>query len=1106
MLVHERDSGKHQDDITSFHPDQKGWGEDRSCRPNILFQFEAPQNYKDQKQEVGNMMYGDKIVLDPDNRPVRNFQEIPLTVSSKVEGWLMEAIRRQNHQITPSDFRARMPRDPSASNLRDSAGNWTGPGDDPLCTPGALDMRMTRWRAKHRCIAWTKKAGSEELKADLWGKMTDAQKNANSTEGMQDADNQELQSIQAINKGKYMQRSRNKKAETTSGTLGGAQGQNQPEGDQSRVEDPRSNKTLPAAVEPKATTRKRGLDAESTAEEISEVGLDSNQPMSKRTRYIHQTTEEPVNEESVSNYPTLKRGRNNEEALEEDGGRDSDQSQPARKRSRNMPEVPQETRSGRKNKQSQSRAKSGGMPQTTLIGNRSGLHGHSTGSVEYGNNAFSLPSPTYGFPASSFIPAVPQYEGSQMVGVAGGWTAANGPELYIPASRMHSHNMQSNVSTLSFEHPQYFHVGNNHYLDQFGNVVTAVRHAGGPVGWAGPSPVPITSNGHTASPFGLQQPLYINNPHIPPGQWMSGLNITGGEQGHGGQSHGRGSHMGADHLGHSASPVCFPDPFLGFHWDSPNQVEHPGNRNHPNMPFAQLSGLDEGSSNTTFENGVSFGGQHTPTHDSGEGWMVNTIGENGGLSSSGSGDPNYSNDFSKLNNNSELVGEFNQSGNINPGGDLDLGGGDLSLGGCDLNLGGGDLNLGDDLKLGGDNFGLGGDLSLDGDFDWNSDFDLSGDFNLDTHFNMNNDLNLGEGDLLVEGSGRGNTVAEKGIALQPSLHQPQNNSSVSTSDATNLSEVDSFNIMFPPSSPLEPVLEQGSGSKDDISWHLGASGMEGRNDQQLQATEIEDNSNGACDESTGVHDYYGEAAHGPEEIIQALGTDELEAMGSQHLQEVGHQAITSSTAPEEQLVENYSILAEIETEVCQGPNAQEAETEANVEHDPLFWDVRFEAATNFDLDEMEIPRMRTPEPTSSSKNKASDTAPVLDEDDLDSLFEEPTDTGISGESAGSLSVSDEDDLDSLFDEKTDTTGPSEESAESLSVVDEELESFLGTHLKSTGIGGESAESWSAWDNNTTLQDYDWDDPATLAALTEMSDGKDYLDPLGFDPMYLHRMR
>ena len=62
------------------------------------------------------------IVLDPDNKPVRGFKEIPVTISTKVEPWLMEAIRRQHSKITANDFRARMLRDPSGKGLQDISG------------------------------------------------------------------------------------------------------------------------------------------------------------------------------------------------------------------------------------------------------------------------------------------------------------------------------------------------------------------------------------------------------------------------------------------------------------------------------------------------------------------------------------------------------------------------------------------------------------------------------------------------------------------------------------------------------------------------------------------------------------------------------------------------------------------------------------------------------------------------------------------------------------------------------------------------------------------------------------------------------------------------
>ena len=54
------------------------------------------------------MMFDKKVVLDHDNHPVRDFEDIPATLSSEAEGWLLEAISRIDRRITKVDLRARM--------------------------------------------------------------------------------------------------------------------------------------------------------------------------------------------------------------------------------------------------------------------------------------------------------------------------------------------------------------------------------------------------------------------------------------------------------------------------------------------------------------------------------------------------------------------------------------------------------------------------------------------------------------------------------------------------------------------------------------------------------------------------------------------------------------------------------------------------------------------------------------------------------------------------------------------------------------------------------------------------------------------------------------
>lgn len=78
------------------------------------------------------------LVLDIDDRPVREFKELPLTLSGQCEGLRMEFYRRTNPRISGPDFRARMP-DRSRCTSRATAKKVKGP---------ALANRMARDRYK----------------------------------------------------------------------------------------------------------------------------------------------------------------------------------------------------------------------------------------------------------------------------------------------------------------------------------------------------------------------------------------------------------------------------------------------------------------------------------------------------------------------------------------------------------------------------------------------------------------------------------------------------------------------------------------------------------------------------------------------------------------------------------------------------------------------------------------------------------------------------------------------------------------------------------------------------------------------------------------------
>ncbi|KAL8684360.1 MAG: hypothetical protein Q9218_008321, partial [Villophora microphyllina] len=97
-------------DRTAFHPDHASVRfEPREVRPDCLFIWSLPDELEDSMPAPGIWFHYGYIVLDLDDRPVRTFKELPLTLSGQIEGLRMEFYRRTNPRITGPDLRARMP-------------------------------------------------------------------------------------------------------------------------------------------------------------------------------------------------------------------------------------------------------------------------------------------------------------------------------------------------------------------------------------------------------------------------------------------------------------------------------------------------------------------------------------------------------------------------------------------------------------------------------------------------------------------------------------------------------------------------------------------------------------------------------------------------------------------------------------------------------------------------------------------------------------------------------------------------------------------------------------------------------------------------------------
>ena len=109
MTVYESpDHGVDSMDITSFHPDQLNWSSNRLHRPSILTLWSehpgSAPNYS-----LGYLLFNGRLILDYAGNPIRAFRHLPLTISSTVGGFRVEAWNRQDiHRLRIDDILARL--------------------------------------------------------------------------------------------------------------------------------------------------------------------------------------------------------------------------------------------------------------------------------------------------------------------------------------------------------------------------------------------------------------------------------------------------------------------------------------------------------------------------------------------------------------------------------------------------------------------------------------------------------------------------------------------------------------------------------------------------------------------------------------------------------------------------------------------------------------------------------------------------------------------------------------------------------------------------------------------------------------------------------------
>lgn len=161
----------------------------------LLFRLEC-KNYPVPEYKPDIWFDRGRVVLDMDNNPIKMWANIPLTLASNADPWLLENIRREDRRITQKDLRARMP-----LRILDKKGK-----SKPLGTLSALGMQMTRFRMSAGCPAWTEREGSDTIRDYVKGLLSDEGLAANSTEELTGLSAWQQAECRKPNKGLYPER------------------------------------------------------------------------------------------------------------------------------------------------------------------------------------------------------------------------------------------------------------------------------------------------------------------------------------------------------------------------------------------------------------------------------------------------------------------------------------------------------------------------------------------------------------------------------------------------------------------------------------------------------------------------------------------------------------------------------------------------------------------------------------------------------------------------------------------------------------------------------------------------------------------------------------
>lgn len=146
--------------MAAVHKDQLSWDKDIPHRPAQLDLLERPPATNVSAQVIEHLEYNGKILVDIHGEPLRDFSTLPLVISSKVEGWRVEAWLRSDTRIAAADIVARIP----VKLVNNAAGEQT---QVPEYSSATLRERARKYRVKAGLVCWDTRIRNIDLSYDF---------------------------------------------------------------------------------------------------------------------------------------------------------------------------------------------------------------------------------------------------------------------------------------------------------------------------------------------------------------------------------------------------------------------------------------------------------------------------------------------------------------------------------------------------------------------------------------------------------------------------------------------------------------------------------------------------------------------------------------------------------------------------------------------------------------------------------------------------------------------------------------------------------------------------------------------------------------------------